>query len=363
MKKSIKKIVVLALILLVLPIYTSFAQMPNVVMQVSNEIKVGETTQIKISVDKNFETVSTIKFRYNTTLLGVEDDGSRTFKSDNVKVNKSGTEVVYENYNNKKDGDILLSVKALDRGEAEVEIEVVSHIMADESEEATDEELAAMKTLKVINVVPNVQNTQENSTQTTQQVATNEMSFITKFFNTVGNDWILKVLLIAIVAIFLIIVTLLIETMITAKRKKREALDNDDFISNSVERSFNSLSQDTVVNDMNIEKEDYRVNVSNLERKSHRNSRVVNKYPENDDNIYKVRDLGTRRERRELTPEEKKMRIAKLRSMQRAERIRELTPEQKRILLERRRKREQELQGNVRTVKRPARRNINDNED
>lgn len=363
MKKSIKKIFLLTLILLVLPIYTSFAQLPKVVMQVNNEIKVGETTQIKISVDKNFETVSTIKFRYNTTLLGVEDDGSRAFKSDNVKVNNLGSEIVYENYNNKKDGDILLSVKALDRGSAEVEMEVVSHIMADESEEATNEELTGMKILKVINVVTNVQNTQENSDQIVQPVATNETSFITKFFNTVGNDWILKVLLIAIVAIFLIIVTLLIETMITARRKKREGIYNNDFNSNSVERSFNSLSQDTVVNDMNIEKEDYRVNVSNLEQKTQRSSRIVNNYSENDDNIYKVRDLGVRREKRELTLEEKKMRIAKLRSMQRAERIRELTPEQKRILLERRRKREQELQGNVRTVKRPARRNINDNED
>lgn len=359
MKRVIKKLsVVFILLTLLLPTIVMAADLPKVKLELSDTPKaVNDQFKAKFYLTDDVKANADFNLAYDSNMLEVVDDGLKAVKDTMTLATVDSTEAGVLKYVNIDNAGVTVTFKVKKEGDSKISLSIPDMYLYSIEDKVEPSELSSLKGEVQVSVKKAVeekkedtknttvdntkkQENQSNSTSTSS-TSTEKKGFVSQFFEKISNDWILKVLFIAICLIFLILIIMLIEYVIVSRKKKNQ----DDDANNNEENLKVSRP------------EDYRSQVRG-------NNQNIN----NTSASTGVEDISLKinRPRRPLTEEERRKLLERRRQLiasgQAPKLRRPLTEEQRKILIERAKKRRaQEANNNAekqeRQVKLPNDRN------
>lgn len=349
MNKLLKKLTAFVLMLaFALPTVVMADDIPKLKLEVTEQAKaVNDNIKVKMSLSTDVAANADFEVKYDQNILELVDDGIKELseKMDTTTADTSTAGTV--KYTDIQNAGVTMTFKVKTEGETEITAKTLDMFLVERNDKATAEELGKMTSnvktgVKKVEAAPNNNNANSNSNtvkkdepnkQNTEQKQTETKSeekkgFFGQFFEKVNNDWVLKILFIAILVIILILIILLIEYIIVSKRNKRKIQDDD-----------------------------YDVRVRNPRQSDERNSQPRTATDRASVNSQRNAAPNMQRQRRPLTEEERRLRAERLRRMsengQAPRQRRPLTEEERKLLIERRKRREQAMNG-TRQVRRPV---------
>ncbi len=357
MNKFFKKLMVsLLMMAIMVPTVVMAADVPKVKIEVTEKAKaVNDEIKVKLSMSNDLTANADFNVEYDSNILELVDDGLKNITGglDTLAVDTSKPGLI--KYTDLKNDGVVITFKVKSEGESDIKASVTDIFIVDRNAKATADELKTMtaKTKAGIkkettqttnnnnsnnnnsnnnnqnNTNNNNNNKDNNKSAETQTKPVEKKGFFGQFFDKLNNDWVLKILFIAICFIILILIILLIEYIIVSKKNKKRALE-----------------------------EERNSRVNEAQRINNANRVPVNRNPQQRVPSQRVPQQRTGQPvRRPLTEAERRARAERLRRSSengQAQRPRRpLTEEERRALQARRLRREQ---GDQRRVARPIRR-------